>query len=650
MNNDNLIRIFTKTNENRDKEDEPVKEAEQVLPFCIFQRIPEGKKGFPIFTKLSETEDEGNCTNTYNVFSTNDTTASTIPISSDVKQALEMIKKVQPEEEGYGNFTLRLLRRIREIEKGNDGDITTIFYEFEILLRNGEKYVRKIPGTQVHSLNWISEYTGGAAYISYSQNARKEVAQMIRNMIDFSNYLYTTIYKQNGWKLINNKYQYVIDTGIVGQNGIEILGDIKHPFYFIKEKVGNAKVFEEVMQMKYISDDLCITTPLFLFVHCGVLCKLFELAGVPIKFVVAVIGATNSRKTSLALCMTKTFCRDNIFKPEVSFDSTQCGIEVESSKHADSVLLIDDYHPAITKREQGRLAQLLEFVLRRYGDRITKRRMTDFAPNRQNSSYDVEGVCVITGEDIAGVQSSLTRSLILEVDRHSVNNERLAYYQSNPLILTTHLYDFINFITQNFDELVSYIRTRVMTIREQTKYEPPRFCEYFAQLSTVAEIIAKYAVQRCFWHENNALGWLQECTQILDLVIRKNMVGIVREDFASYIMQALKGALEEYGVCNIEELQTKKLSREGIAEDDNYLYIQVDFLMELTRRYWLRLSKDLPFSSKKQLTMFLEQKGLILVRKEGDDVRRTLPLPKGKQRVLYIKKDKMKELMEKIEL
>lgn len=650
MSNDNLIRIFTKTNENRDKKEEPVKEAEQVLPFCIFQRIPEGEKGIPIFTKMSEAEDDSNCTNANNVFSTNDATSSTIPISADVKQALEVIKTLQPEDDGYGNFTLRLLRRIREIEKGSDYDITRIFYEFQIRLKNGEQYTPKIPGTQVHNLNWISEYTGGAAYISYSQNARKEVSQMIRAMIDLNNYLHTTIYKQNGWQLINGHWKYVIDSGIIGEVETEILGDAKHPFYFSSKNVGKINVFQEALGMKRICSDLCITTPLLLFTHCGALCKLFELANVPIKFVMAVIGATNSRKTSMALCMTKTFCRNNIFKPEVSFDSTQGGIEVESSKHADSVLIIDDYHPAISKREQNRLAQLLEFVLRRYGDRITKKRMPDFSPNKAMGTYDVEGVCVITGEDITGVQSSLTRTLVLEVNKESINNEILSYYQENLLILNTHMYDFIDYITRHFDELVSYIRTRVMKIRETANFEIPRFCEYFAQLSAVAEIIAKYATERGFWNENNALRWLQECTQVLDLVIKKNIVAIVQEDFASYVIQALKGSLVEYGVCNIEELQPRRLSREGIAEDNNYFYIQVDFLMELTRKYWLRLSKDLPFSSKKQLTMFLEQKGLILVRKEGDDIRRTLPIPKGKQRVLYIKKDKMTELLEKAEL
>ena len=196
--------------------------------------------------------------------------------------------------------------------------------------------------------------------------------ELIHSLID-SQVDEQIIFTENGWTRIENNWCYVIDTGIIGLNQKKYIGDANHSFIFDNRNVGKQAIFEAAINMIEMCHDKTITLPLFLFTHLGSLSKLFELANVPIKGVMAIIGTTNSRKTSMALCMTKTFGRENITIPEISFESTEGGIEVESSKHADSVLLIDDFHPTTSKKNFNKLMKTLEFILRRYGDRTTKK-------------------------------------------------------------------------------------------------------------------------------------------------------------------------------------------------------------------------------------------------------------------------------------
>lgn len=570
------------------------------------------------------------------------------PASKDIKRTL-VIQKSESSITGdsYGNFTIKILRRIRRIDKD---ERVEIFYDVEILTNNGEVYHGRVSGSQLESLTWIREISGGAAYFSTAKNARTQVLEILHALIDNKHYDERIEFVENGWKKIEYKWYYATDFGLIGENQNVYFGDYSRSFIYDKSIVGMKNTFETALKMTNICEDKSITLPLLLFTHLGILCTPYELAEVPIKGVMALIGTTNSRKTSLALCMTRIFNRNNLKTADISFESTLGGLEKESSKYSDSVFLIDDIHPTTSKKNYQKMMDALEFILRRYGDRIPKIRMTDFMTNKTDGTYDISGVCLLTGEDIGGVQSSMTRTLILEIDKFSVKNDILSFYQNNPYILTSYLYDFIAYISKNFEQIINFIKHRVTELRATRTYEIPRYAEYFAQLMTCAEIIAHYAVDRGFWNDEEAANWNMWCETVLHEVICKNLIHVEREDFAVMILQALQVEIDESCVMLLQNLTTERIGYNQIVEDEKYYYIQSEYLIELTKKFWTKQGKDIPFTSSKQLTLFMEQKDLIVVRKEKDSTRRTLALPKRKQRVLYIKKNKMFELLRKVEI
>lgn len=564
---------------------------------------------------------------------------------SEKSIAKEKEKKAPEEKEkSYGNFTLKILQKSTTIEETADGEERSITYLIEVVVDDRDVYTISVPGEKLENLAWLTKGTGGAAYIDSTNNkAREQVLKILHDQISAQIFKGQTRYLQNGWKEIDGKWGYVIDNGIIGKDFCGIRGDAEFKFMYNKEAIGQRETFLQAMGMIDICHDKTVSVPLFVFTHMGVMNRLFELSDVPIKVVLALTGTTNSRKTSLGLCLTKIFNRDDLSNAEITFDSTPGGIEIMSSQYADAVLLIDDFHPSSTRQTEQKLMANLELILRRYGDRVMKRRMTDYSV--KGKEYPVKGLCVITGEDIGGVQSSLTRAWTLDMDRKTVNLNKLTYYQENKLILTTHLYDFIRYVTENFEEIKDLIGKSTKRFRAEKKTEIPRYNEYFGQFMAAGKVIVRYAISRGFWDVSETEDWLRMLENTLNIVIEKNLRIVRMEDFGILTMSALKSVMGENGVIDIKDLHGNNISYHEIVSDEHFYYVEADFLLETTKRYAARFGKTLPFHSKRQMTIFLDNLGVIQTKREGDDLRRTLPFPGHKKRVVYIIKEKMWEIL-----
>lgn len=548
-------------------------------------------------------------------------------------------------EENYGNFSINIERKVITIEEMEEDFKIRTLYMVEICVEGRDIFRISIPAEHIYNVNWVTQKTGGAAYFNIlNTKAREEVVKILNREISQRAFVQETRFKQNGWKMIEGKWKFVIDAGVIGERNRNIYGNSHYTFAFDRKQIGKLQTFEQAMGMLDVCYDKTVSVPLFLFAHSGVLAKLYELAGVPIKGLLALIGTTNAGKTSLGLCMTKMYNRENISSPEITFDSTPGGIEVQSSLCADAVLLVDDYHPSSTKMAENRLNDKLEMLLRRYGDRVIKKRMTDFSA-KEAKTYPVKGICLITGEDIAGVQSSLTRVWTLDMNKDTVDFKRLTYYQENYKIMTTHLYDFIAYITEHFDDILQFIGENVQKIRTEKRYDVPRFSEYFAQFMTTADLIGQYAIQRGFWDYSTWNKWMSYVESILEAVVGKNLRSVRMEDFGVLALSALKDAIEQRGVIDIKDLKSERPHTYQIVTDTEFYYVDAKYLLEITKKYAARFGKISPFHTVLQLTTFLENLGVIVTKNEGKEHRRTLPFPGYKKRVLYICKDKMNEIL-----
>lgn len=541
------------------------------------------------------------------------------------------------------NFELTLKKNICKIVDTRHGERMDWCYEWEIHI-GGNTISAVATAAEVSKMSWVKRATRGMA-IFKSGPQKLSFDEYVSHLLLQSSAETYTVYATNGWKKVNGIPTYVYNDGNVGEKFKNVSGDVRYRFEYCKKAVGTPEIFNSVVGMLNICDDKKVSLPLFLFNHVGVLTSLFEESGNPVKFMLAVIGETNSRKTAMTLCMTKLFNRKEIQKPEVTFSSTEGGIEKEIGSHPDSVLVIDDFMPADTKTKQAELDRKLEKVTRLYGDRKEIERMTDFAKNPNAGYYPIKGVGIITGEHIHGVPSSLTRHLILPVTAKTVQNKVLSLYQKDWKILTTHVYDFIAWVTEYYAWCVRFLADRIGVLRQAKNIsEIPRYVEMYAVLSATAEIFLAYGMSRGFLEQKEGNAICGEWQAIILQVIRENE-RLLKKKYWGEALREVCCAVYESG--EIEALPKEEQSNYGdrIFADAEYLYIRLDVFLERTKSYfrlwgveWANFSKQAVLNEMERLNL-IETKG----KAEG---KRTLKLPgskKNKQRFLYIRLKKILE-------
>lgn len=573
------------------------------------------------------------------------------PLPIPHRDILAEILEAKEESEGWGNFDLELLRRIRKIEETASGDNSSILYRFKIKIRNSdEAYFPEVPAKDAEKVSWIVDKTGGAAWFSRDPRAKTAVEKVIHAQIKAYTGIEESRYPRNGWKKLRNRWFYLTDFGFIGLLHTQAQGDIDQKFLYAPYQAGKKQTFLEALEMTTITQNSSTAMFLFLFTHLSMQAALFEEAGAPIKFITAVIGPTNSRKTSMALCLSKVFNRDQIHTPELSFESTMGGIEVMCSQCQDTPVIIDDFHPAMTRKKQNELNEKLEFVLRRYGDRVAKNRMTDFSPNKKAGYYPVRGGCIITGEDIMGVESSLARTIVLRVEKNTVDNRRLAFYQDHPLILSSHLYDFIKYITDEQERIIPQIAEKFKTKRSSHTYFYPRYSEVFAQMVITAELIAEYAVARGFLDPQEMKKWVDYVEISVDQIIHQNVQNNFAENEAVTILNALQEAVAISPAINVSDAEKTKLN--VVYMDDKYYYVRAQMLQEIVNKYCARLGIRSPELNSKRLVNILEDKGILYVYEGKNETRKTHMLPGkslDKRRYMFIRRKEMEILIENSE-
>ena len=435
------------------------------------------------------------------------------------KLALQILKGINEEKpinqmQSAFNFTLTL-RKIRiDIADTPEGETQNFIYGVEVVVRlqDGKHltFTTEITSDKIKDPVWLRKATHSYAHIPRGKDEMEIFQRMVQDCLESNNYETEIVYPSSGWRNVEGLgWKYIIAQGIIGDNINNIHTLAKYKLNYDSSGIGLPEVCEKALQMCHICKDDRTSTLIFLFFHASLMTKLFELAGFPIKFAFGLIGLTNSRKTSVATAMAQLFNRQQL-RADAEFVSTSCGIEKALGLYGDSIVIIDDFKPGATKEKQRAMDDKLEMLVRFCGDRVEKQRMLDFSVNATAKYFPIRGACLITGELISGVSSSLSRMFLTEIGRDDVDNERLAYYQGNYNILATHAYDFITWLTEDFDKIVERIRERFQILRKRHNFVYPRFSDMFATMTISAEMIAEYGTKRRFMSIEEANAYLED--------------------------------------------------------------------------------------------------------------------------------------------
>ena len=501
-----------------------------------------------------------------------------------------------------------------------------------ILANNNESKIVKIKYNELNSDKWILNVLG-VKYCLFPIDKSYEylkvyIAQKFEHISVEIEYIHV------GWRVINNKFVYLHGGGAIGDYNINITGD-KGKIINVDNGIRKEKALIDSINMLNISDNILKTLPLLLYSHLGVLREVYVQAGFEPHFTIWVYGLTGSMKTSVSKVFFNIFNRERDYISG-TFKDTKTAVEIKASEYKDSILLLDDYHPTTLSAEKKAMESLASHVLRIYGDGISKSRSNKNLGKAQE--YPPRGLCVITGEDIIGGESSVARFIGIEVCPGDYKSDVLMYYQNNPLIYSTHIYYFIECISQYFNEIVSFIKLKFNSYRNEVlnEFRHKRLSDSYAFLCLTYDILLQYCKSLIGKDINNIFYNKNFIKNIIKEVIRVHEQSTTNQDPAILYLMAIQELIlsKKYKVLDKNENKNENGNIIGY-KDDEYYYLIPGLAYNSVIEFWKRQNIEFPVSSDR-VNKALDELKIIKTSLEGNTIKRTIKVTINGERKRYL--------------
>ncbi len=363
------------------------------------------------------------------------------------------------------------------------------------------------------------------------------------------------------------------------------------------------------------------------------------------NFVTAVIGPTNSQKTSATVIFSKLFDRTVKAIPDIRFDSTPVAIAEKMESYGDAILLVDDFLPYENRSQIYEQLKKSEQLIRGYGDRTPRKRSKVYSEINGVPQYSaIKGLAIITGEVFdTNSESSATRVIQLEFSPGDVDLDALTFYQNNLLNVPTFFYDFISYIQENVECVFEVIRTSVEMTRldKSIRIATPRFRDTYGSFRAETEIFYQYAIDRGYLTVEEALNEKSRDLTYILRVIEKNDKETKLKSPTSVIFYALHHAVlkGEVPYYKKEDIQSEKECVGSVIDTGEYLCILPDLLWKLYRDYCIFISKERIYKNGRELSAPLKKEKALLLKDENGKERATHKFSGYTQkRFFYIRK------------
>lgn len=372
--------------------------------------------------------------------------------------------------------------------------------------------------------------------------------------------------------------------------------------------------FLEIMEFISISAKLTLMLPLILMAHLSLMFNLFDAAGYVPRFLLFLCGRTGSMKTSVSLALYRIFAEQPT-SPVANFKDTEVALEIKLGEAHGMVVLVDDYRPPVTAVDGKSNLSKLESIVRAVGDRIAKSRSN--AELGKAKEFLPTGCVVVTGEDLGGTQSSQNRMLIVPISKGDINGNLLKRFQDDPMLITTHMDYFLEWVGENGDLVIDYIKANYD--RERSYFaqslREPRVVDTAVTLMLTASILHSYGDFIGAIDKGSGVQRLAEWRDaILQACIHSEGVSKEQDPVAMYL-QAFFDMCDRKEIEVACDIKSHEAGRHIGYTSGEYLWLWHHELYNRVCRYWQRSGVVFPLTEGK-VHEHLDAAGLIRVAYE----------------------------------
>ena len=344
--------------------------------------------------------------------------------SKDIADCLIIVVGKLQKETTTTNYRLRCIS-LREPER-----------EFEEHLVSAKDFERfnVLAGTE-----W-EEY----CYIEFGSSNRQKMKE-IALLLGRGNIELERKFDHTGYEKVNGIEYYLYHGGSITVDGTEkIEANLSEHglenYSFTKQELN---VNESIIaSSKFLQlAEYSITIPLYSTLFLAPWVSKFQEIGINIDYVIFIVGPTNSRKSCTSAVLLSHFgSKFNINNLPASFKGTTNQLEVRSYILKDCLIVVNDFGKEIQGKNK---LKLLSDLFEIFGDRQSRERMN--SNGSLQKTYKARGLAIIKGEIVPSElsESRLARSIILNLNRDSVNNDILTYLQHNQDKLAFGMQEYI---------------------------------------------------------------------------------------------------------------------------------------------------------------------------------------------------------------
>lgn len=323
------------------------------------------------------------------------------------------------------NFTAEIVEQVSVIDGSED--VPSKRFKIRALVE-GRTFNLDVAARDFDSMRWVLEQLGARASLAPGHAVRSEFRAAIQALSKPTD---TESFAHTGWISRGRVPVYLSGRDAVGPDGLvpgivnDLEGSLK-TFGLAAPPWDPKTAMDASMEILDVFDGALGFT-LLSSAYLAPLCSLFESGAPP--FCVALFGQTGTFKTEAAFVALSHFGN---FRPAkgapASFRDTPNAIERVSFDLKDSLMVVDDFHPAGHAALGMNSLAVLDILLRDVGNRKAKNRMRADLTSRK--AFPPRAMVLLTAEMLPNVQSSMARMFAVEISKGQILPSELQTLQT----------------------------------------------------------------------------------------------------------------------------------------------------------------------------------------------------------------------------
>lgn len=352
-----------------------------------------------------------------------------------------------------GEIPQRLTNFVARVEEEivrDDGAEVSRLYRLTGEAGDKDLPLTEVPAAQFGGMSWISEVWGLSARMTAGQGAKDYAREAIELLSQGAPT--RRLYAHTGWReLPEGGRAYLHAGGAIGADGVEVELEPGLERYALPAP-GSADDLAEAVRRSISFLEVApprVTAPLLAAVYLAPLSEIL----VP-DFAIWLWGGTGSFKSTLAALQLSHFGAFSETTLPFSFESTSNALERSLFLVKDTLAVVDDWRPAVSRSDASEMDRKAQRLLRAVGNRQGRGRMTSDTTLRR--SYAPRGMVVTTAEALPegpAFESAAARSLSVNLSREDVDLGLLSELQQNKARLAEAMAGYVAWAGPRYDDL-----------------------------------------------------------------------------------------------------------------------------------------------------------------------------------------------------